>query len=128
LYMLGILLLLMIAVPFTDLYILVQLAEILGFLQTLGIVVATGILGAAIVRREGRHVLMKMQRSVTAGEISRNVAEGTLLVISGLLLITPGIVTDLIGFMLAFRPLRERLVARRISNSTGNIEVEFFRF
>lgn len=127
-YMLGILLLLMIAVPFTDLYILVQLAEILGFLQTLGIVVATGILGAAIVRREGRHVLMKMQRSVTAGEISRNVAEGTLLVISGLLLITPGIVTDLIGFMLAFRPLRERLVARWISNSTGNIEVEFFRF
>lgn len=126
--MLGILLLLMIAVPFTDLYILVQLAEILGFLQTLGIVVATGILGAAIVRREGRHVLMKMQRSVTAGEISRNVAEGTLLVISGLLLITPGIVTDLIGFMLAFRPLRERLVARWISNSTGNIEVEFFRF
>lgn len=127
-YMLGILLLLMIAVPFTDLYILVQLAEILGFLQTLGIVVATGILGAAIVRREGRHVLMKMQRSVTAGEISRNVAEGALLVISGLLLITPGIVTDLIGFMLAFRPLRERLVARWISNSTGNIEVEFFRF
>lgn len=126
--MLGILLLLMIAVPFTDLYILVQLAEILGFLQTLGIVVATGILGAAIVRREGRHVLMKMQRSVTAGEISRNVAEGTLLVISGLLLITPGIVTDLIGFMLAFRPLRERLVARWISNSTGNIEVEVFRF
>lgn len=126
--MLGILLLLMIAVPFTDLYILVQLAEILGFLQTLGIVVATGILGAAIVRREGRHVLMKMQRSVTAGEISRNVAEGTLLVISGLLLITPGIITDLIGFMLAFRPLRERLVARWISNSTGNIEVEDFRF
>ena len=126
--MLGILLVLMIAVPFTDLYILVQLAEILGFLQTLGIVVATGILGAAIVRREGRHVLKKLQRSVTAGEISRNVAEGALLVISGLLLITPGIITDLIGFMLAFRPLRERLVARWVSNSTGNIEVEVFRF
>ena len=126
--MLGILLLLMIAVPFTDLYILVQLAEILGFWQTLGIVVTTGVIGAAIVRREGRHVLMKMQRSVTAGEVSRNVAEGALLVIAGLLLITPGIITDLIGFMLAFRPLRERLVARWVSGNTGNIEVEFFRF
>lgn len=127
-YMLGILLLLMIAVPFTDLYILVQLAEILGFWQTLGIVVATGVIGAAIVRREGRHVLKKLQRSVTAGEISRNVAEGALLVIAGLLLITPGIITDLIGFMLAFRPLRERLVAKWVSNNTGNIEVEVFRF
>ena len=126
--MLGILLLLMIAVPFTDLYILVQLAEILGFWQTLGIVVATGVIGAAIVRREGRHVLMKMQRSVTAGEVSRNVAEGALLVIAGLLLITPGIITDVIGFLLAFRPLRERLVARWVSGNTGNIEVEFFRF
>lgn len=126
--MLGILLLLMIAVPFTDLYILVRLAEILGFWQTLGIVVATGVIGAAIVRREGRHVLKKLQRSVTAGEVSRNVAEGALLVISGLLLITPGIITDVIGFLLAFRPLRERLVARWVSNNTGNIDVEVFRF
>ena len=126
--MLGLLLLLMIAVPFTDLYILVQLAEILGFWQTLGIVVATGVIGAAIVRREGRHVLKKMQRSVTAGEVSRNVAEGALLVISGLLLITPGIITDAIGFLLAFRPLRERLVARWVSGNSGNIEVEVFRF
>lgn len=125
--MLGILLLLMIAVPFTDLYILVQLAEILGFWQTLGIVVATGVIGAAIVRREGRHVLKKLQRSVTAGEVSRNVAEGALLVIAGLLLITPGIITDAIGFLLAFRPLRERMVARWASNNTGNIDVEVFR-
>lgn len=126
--MLGILLLLMIAVPFTDLYILVQLAEILGFWQTLGIVLATGVIGAAIVRREGRHVLKKLQRSVTAGEVSRNVAEGALLVISGLLLITPGIITDVIGFLLAFRPLRERLVARWVSKNTGNIDVEVLRF
>ncbi|QKQ98747.1 membrane protein FxsA [Candidatus Nanohaloarchaea archaeon] len=126
--MLGILLLLMIAVPFTDLYILLQIAGMIGFWQTLAIVIATGVIGAAIVRREGRHVLKKLQRSVTAGEVSRNVAEGALLVIAGLLLITPGIITDVTGFLLTFRPLRERLVARWISGNSGNIEVEVFRF
>ncbi|MFB6192973.1 MAG: FxsA family protein [Candidatus Nanohaloarchaea archaeon] len=125
--MLGYLLLLMIAVPFTDLYILIQLSEILGFLQTLGIVVATGIIGAALVKREGRHVFMKLQRSVTAGEISRNVAEAAALVVAGLLLITPGIITDTIGFLLVFRPLRERLIARWASGNSENIQVEFFR-
>ncbi|WEL22881.1 FxsA family protein [Candidatus Nanohalovita haloferacivicina] len=125
--MIGILLLLaMIVLPFTDLYILVQLAGMLGFWQTLAIVVVTGIVGATIVKREGRHVLKKLQRSVTAGEISRNVAEGALLVIAGLLLISPGIITDAIGFLLAFRPLRERLVARYIKGNTGNIEIEFY--
>lgn len=127
--MIGILLLLaMIVLPFTDLWILVQLAGMLGFWQTLAIVIVTGIVGASIVKREGRHVLKKLQRSVTAGEISRNVAEGALLVIAGLLLISPGIITDAIGFMLAFRPLRERLVARYIKGNTGNIEIEFYSF
>lgn len=127
--MIGLALLLaMIVIPFTDLWILVQLAGMIGFWQTLAIVAVTGVVGASIVRREGRHVLRKLQRSVTAGEISRNVAEGALLVISGLLLITPGIITDVIGFMLAFRPLRERLVARYIKGNTGNIEIEFYSF
>ena len=126
--MLGLLLLAMIVVPFTDLYILLQIAGMIGFWQTLAIVLATGVIGAAIVRREGRHVLKKLQRSVTAGEISRNVAEGALLVIAGLLLITPGIITDVAGFLLAFRPLRERLVARWVSGNSDNIQVEFYSF
>lgn len=127
--MLGLLLIAMVALPFVDLYILVQLAGMIGFWQTLGIVVLTGLAGAEIIRREGRYVLQKLQTSVSAGEVSRNVLEGVLLAVSGLLLISPGLVTDAIGFLLTFRPLRERVVAYLVnSRDFSNVEVRTYSF
>ncbi|MFB6208360.1 MAG: FxsA family protein [Candidatus Nanohaloarchaea archaeon] len=125
--MLRYLLLLVLAVPFVDLYLLFKVVGWIGFWQTLGLVVLTGLAGAEIIRREGTHVLMKLQQSVTAGEMSRNVLEGGLLVLSGLMLITPGLVTDTFGFLLTFRPLRERIVARLAQSNSMNIDFEVYR-
>lgn len=124
--MLRYLVLFLITVPFIDIYILIQLSSKIGFLQTLAIVVATGLIGAELIRREGRHVLRKLQRSVTGGEVSRNMAEGVMIVFSGLLLLTPGLVTDVAGFLLVFRPVRERLVARWMNSSSVEVEVISF--
>lgn len=82
------------------------------------------------MRREGMYVLRKIQTSVTAGEISRNALEIGLLVLGGLLLITPGLVTDFLGFLMIARPFRERLAAK-ISNragKSGNFHVEVQSF
>ncbi|MFB6145949.1 MAG: FxsA family protein [Candidatus Nanohaloarchaea archaeon] len=113
--------------PFVDLYILVQLAGMIGFVQTLAIVLVTGTIGAYYVRREGRIVMTKLGTSVTAQEVSRNLVEGVLLVLGGLLLISPGLVTDFLGFLIVFRLTRERLMLYLIKRirEKGEFQVEF---
>lgn len=128
--MIGKILISLLILPFVDFYILVQVAGHIGFWNTLGVVILTGLLGAEVVRREGTYVLRKIQTSVTAGEISRNALEIGLLVLGGLLLIIPGLVTDFLGFLMIARPVRERLAAKisqRTSNS-GNFHVEVNSF
>lgn len=128
--MLGIFLITLLILPFVDFYILVQVAEQIGFWNTLGIILLTGLAGAEIVRREGVYVLRKIQTSVTAGEISRNALEIGLLVLGGLLLIVPGLITDLFGFIMIIRPVRERL-AVKISmkgKNSDNFQVEISSF
>ena len=109
--------------PFADLYLLIEATSALGFFETLALVLITGLIGATLIRKEGHHVLLKLQRSVTGGEVSRNVLEGAIIVFCGLLLLTPGFISDLLGFLLVFRPLRERLVARAMN--AVNTDVQF---
>lgn len=124
--MIGLILLALATIPFVDIYILVQLAQSIGFWQTLALIILTGAIGLEIVRREGLYVLVKLQRSVTAGEATRNALEIGLLVLSGILMIVPGIVTDVAGFILVFRPVRERIAAKYSGNS--NVEFQTFSF
>ncbi len=116
--------------PFVDLYILVELSGRIGFLNTLTIVLATGIIGAEIIRREGRQVFRKLQASVTAEEVSRNLTEAVLLVLGGLLLLSPGLITDFIGFLCVLRPTRQRLMLRVVERAKEkmDVEVQSFRF
>jgi len=113
----------LLALPFIDLYVLIESTSILGFFETLALVLVTGLIGATLIRREGHHVLLKLQRSVTGGEVSRNMLEGGIIVFCGILLLTPGFISDLLGFLLIFRPLRERLVAHAMN--AFNADVQF---
>ena len=126
--MLRYILITILLLPFLDFYILVEVAGSIGILQTLVISILTGIVGAELVRREGRHVFMKLQRSVTGGEVTRNFMEGFVLVLAGLMLLSPGFVTDVLGALAALRPVRERLVAKLMNKNAANFEVEFQRF
>lgn len=114
----------LLVLPFVDLYLLIQVAGTLGFWRTLVIVLLTGLVGAELIRREGRHVFMKLQTSVTGGEISRNFLEGAILVLSGLFLLSPGFITDGLGFIMVVRPIRERLVAYFMNKRDSNFQVE----
>jgi UPF0716 protein FxsA len=126
--MLRFLIVLLLVIPFVDLYLLMEVSGLMGFWAVIALVLLTGMIGAELIRREGRHVLMKLQRSVTSGEVSRNVAEGAIIVLCGLLLLTPGFITDILGFLLIFRPLRERLVARLVSGSDSSMVFEVRTF
>ncbi|WP_217907045.1 FxsA family protein [Candidatus Nanohalobium constans] len=126
--MLRYILITVLLLPFIDFYILVEVAGSIGILKTLLISIVTGLIGAELVRREGRHVFQKLQRSVTGGEITRNFMEGFILVLAGLMLLSPGFVTDILGAVIAVRPVRERLVAKLMNSKNTAFEVEFQRF
>ncbi len=126
--MLAYLIILFLLLPFVDLYLLIELTSHIGFPATLGLIIVTGIIGAFLVKREGRNVLGKLQRSVSAQEVSRNLLEGILLAIGGLMLLSPGLITDLIGFMMVIRPIRERIMLKIASKlkEKGNFEVQTY--
>jgi UPF0716 protein FxsA len=98
--------------PFLDIYLLIEAAGMLGIVPTLILVLFTGVAGAYLLKRELGNVGRKLFRSVTAREVSRNILEAFLLVIGGICLLTPGFITDIIGFGLVFRPLRIKLTIR----------------
>lgn len=128
--MLAYLIILFLLLPFLDLYILIELTSQIGFPATLGLIIVTGIIGAFVVKREGRNVLGKLQRSVSAQEISRNMLEGVLLAIGGLMLLSPGLITDLIGFTMVLRPTRERIMLKISSKirDKSNFRVQSYSF
>ncbi|MFT4892564.1 MAG: UPF0716 protein FxsA [Candidatus Nanohaloarchaea archaeon] len=110
--MLIYLIILLLALPFIDLYLLVEVAGRIGFIETLGLVFLTGILGAFFVKREAKTVWGKLGTSVTANEVSRNLLEGVLIVLGGLMLLSPGFITDGLGFLFVVRWTRIRIVLK----------------
>ena len=114
--------------PFIDFYVLLKAAELIGILEVVVFSIGTGVVGATLIRKEGKYVMQKLQRSVTGQEATRNFIEGFALVVSGLMLLSPGFVTDVVGAVIAFRPVRERLVAKILTRHSSELRVEFESF
>ncbi len=105
--MLGWLVLSLILVPLLELAILIQVGRLTSVVATIAIVVLTGVIGAALARRQGFATLQRIRSEIAAGRIPANeLAEGLLILLAGLLLITPGFLTDLLGFALLIPPSR----------------------
>jgi UPF0716 protein FxsA len=97
-----------------ELAILVYLGIIIGVLYTILIVVATGILGVVVARSQGLATLSKTRSSLEQGAIPSNeFFRGVLVIVGGLLLLTPGVITDIVGFALLI-PQTRRIIAARI--------------
>ncbi|MFC7068075.1 FxsA family protein [Halobaculum lipolyticum] len=98
----------LLAIPLADAAFLLYVASaVITPVQTVALVVLTGLLGMLLVRAEGRHTLRAVQRKLAAGEApTGEVLDGALLIAAGAFLLTPGLVTDAIGFLLAFPPTR----------------------
>jgi len=129
--MLPRLLVLFIIVPLIELYLLLLVGHLVGALWTLLIIVLTGCLGGYLARREGFSVLRRIREGLDMGELLRGeLLDGAVILISGALLITPGMVTDFLG-LLGLLPLTRRwlrrIATRRFHRMTedGVIDVEF---
>ena len=95
------LILLFTIVPFIELTLLIEIGSRIGTFNTIMIVVITGIIGAFMARIAGFTVLMKIQDNLREGIFPKDeLFDGVLILISGAFLITPGVLTDALGFLL----------------------------
>jgi UPF0716 protein FxsA len=125
----GKLLLLFILVPAIELVLLIQLGSLIGILPTLAVIVITGFLGAGLARHQGLGVLRQVQSEIAAGRLPAHpILDGVLILVAGALLMTPGFLTDLAGFLFlipASRVVIKQLVWRRLERAVkqGNVRV-----
>jgi UPF0716 protein FxsA len=104
-------LVLFLAVPIVEIYLLIQVGQVIGAGWTILLVVLTAVIGVWLLRIQGLSTLTRAQQKLQANEIpAREILEGMALVVAGALLLTPGFFTDAIGFLLLFPPTRIALV------------------
>jgi UPF0716 protein FxsA len=113
------LVLLFIAVPIVEIYVIIQVGEAIGALWTIALLVADSILGSVLMRTQGRAAWRRFNETVAGGRIpAREVLDGVLVIFGGALLLTPGFVTDIFGLALLLPPTRaviRRLLVRRFA-------------
>ncbi|MFB6078578.1 MAG: FxsA family protein [Halarchaeum sp.] len=115
-------------IPLADALLLVASSAFIDWRLIVALVVLTGLIGMLAVRAEGRHTLRRIQRSLARGDPPTDeLVDGGLLVAAGAFLLTPGFVTDLVGFLLVFPPTRipvrkvvkSRYIVPRMDDYTG---------
>ena len=114
--MLSRLLLLFIVVPAIELILLIQMGQWIGTLPTVGLIVVTGIIGAYLARQQGVQILRRVQLEMQSGQLPGGaLLEGAMILVAGAVLMTPGILTDALGFLLLIPPTR-KLISGLIVN------------
>lgn len=126
--LLGRLALLFILVPVLELALLVRLGQWLGLFPTVGLVVATGVAGALLARAEGVRVLLRFQSELAQGRLpGQAMLDGASVLVGGVLLMTPGIVTDMAGLALLLPPSRRWLQRRALARLRAGMEAGTLR-
>ena len=123
----GKLLLLFTTVPLLEFFLLFRLSEVMGLGATIALVLVTGALGAMLAKAEGLRVLRSWQGALAEGRVpEEGVVSGLLVLVGGVLLVTPGVMTDALGLCLlmpATRHIVAQLVVRRIEAAIERGEV-----
>jgi UPF0716 protein FxsA len=100
--------------PLAELFVIVEISEAIGFLWVLLALIVTWPIGWRLIRHEGRAALRRLRGALAAGRApTKEVLDGALVLVGGLLLLVPGFITDFIGLLLLFPPTRA--LARRVA-------------
>lgn len=115
--------LLFLIMPILEVMVLLQVAESVGWLSTIALVVLTAIVGINILKHQGLSTLTRANQRLESGELpAREILEGFCLAIGGALLLTPGFITDTMGFLLLIGPTRRALVDYLIRSGRVNMQ------
>ena len=102
--------------PIVELYLLIKIGTLIGAFNTIMLVVLTGVGGALLARSQGLAVLNKINSDLQSGNMpADSLVDGLFILVGGLLLVTPGIITDIIGFVFVI-PHTRKAIKKYISN------------
>jgi UPF0716 family protein affecting phage T7 exclusion len=117
--------LLIVLVPAVELFLLIKIGSLIGPMPTLLLVLVSGIVGAALARREGVHLLGELSNELRQGiPPGERLMEGVLVVTGGLLLVIPGVLTDIVGVLLMVRPTRRWLAPRVLQALASRFDLD----
>ena len=113
-------------VPIVEIYLLIQVGQVIGAGWTVLLVVLTAVIGVALLKQQGLSTLNRAQQKLNENELpAHEILEGMGLLVAGALLLTPGFFTDAVGFLLLFPPTRMRLVraiaSRMVVSTSVNV-------
>jgi UPF0716 protein FxsA len=132
--MIAKLFLLFVIMPIVELALLLRIGQWLGFWPTIGLIVVTGLVGSILAKTEGISAWRRLQQKLFSGGIpGKELLDGAIILICGALLVTPGVVTDIVGLAGLFPPTRaviRSLILKRIEKaaSRGSIGMTFGTF
>ena len=120
---------LFIGLPIVELAVLLKVHEVFHFWPTFLLVILTGVLGLTLVKRQGIAIIQKIQQEMARGNVpAPQMIDGVMILVAGALLVTPGLITDTVGFLLLVPFVREQIriwlkkkIEQKISN--GYIQV-----
>ena len=99
-------------IPIIEIYLLIEIGSIFGVLTAITLVILTGFLGAFMARMQGLQTLFRIQENLREGRMpSGELLDALLIVIAGLVLLTPGFLTDSVGFLLLIPTTRNSIIS-----------------
>ena len=112
----------LLVVPLLELYVLIQVGQVIGALWTVVALLAVTVLGAVLLRREGSRTWRSFQTATATGRVpGREVADGALVMLAGAFLLTPGFLSDVVGLALLLPPVRALLRGRLVAYATRRL-------
>ena len=109
---------LLLVIPVLEIAVFVVVGNLIGLWATLGLVVLTAVIGSFLLKSQGLSTLTRIQAEVNSGRVpARELVDGMMIVAAGILLLTPGLVTDTIGFLLFVPGIRSgirRTISKRV--------------
>lgn len=116
----GLVLLIFILVPVTEIWLLITVGGEIGAFPTIGLIILTAVVGVMMIRLQGLSTLMRAHQRLHMGEMpAREMIEGLLLALAGVLLLVPGFATDAVGFVCLVPPVRRWLADRWLTRQRG---------
>ncbi|GBE06254.1 MAG TPA: FxsA family protein [Nitrospirae bacterium] len=124
--------LLFVIIPVIELSLLIKVGSIIGTLNTIVIIMLTAVIGAYMVRMEGLGILYRIQQNMHEGIFpAEELINGLMILIAGALLLTPGFLTDITGFLIVFpasRNIIKKIAKRYIRKSISSMDVQINKF
>lgn len=110
---------LFLVVPLAELYVIIQVGQAIGALNTIGLLLLDSLVGGWLMKREGLGVMRRLQSQLQEGRVpGKEIVDAFLILFGGALMLAPGFMTDLVGMALLLPPVRvvvRRVLARRFS-------------